>query len=63
VIDIRGRLITYHVATLSYDNDYVDLEIILTPYYVIYYNVMVNIFLYYSNTTIVNMYLLYRKLV
>ena len=38
-------------------------EIIVTPYYVIYYNVMVNILMCYSNTTIVNMYSLYRKLV
>ena len=38
-------------------------EIIVTPYYVIYYNVTVNILMCYSNTTIVNMYSLYRKLV
>ena len=38
-------------------------DIIVTSYYVIYYNVMVNILMYYSNTPIVNMYSLYRKLV
>jgi hypothetical protein len=36
-------------------------KIIVTPYYVIYYNIMVNIFMCYSNLTIVNIY--YRKLV
>ena len=38
-------------------------EIIVTPYYVIYYKVTVNILICYTNTTIVNMYSLYRKLV
>ena len=38
-------------------------EIMLTPYYVIYYNVTVNILMCYSKTTIVNIYSLYRKLV
>ena len=38
-------------------------EIIVTPYYVIYYNVTINILMCYSNTTIVNIYSLYRKLV
>ena len=38
-------------------------EIIVTSYYVIYYNVTVNILMCYSNVTIVNMYSLYRKLV
>jgi hypothetical protein len=38
-------------------------EIIVTPYYVIYYNIMVNIPMCYSNLTIVNIYWHYRKLV
>ena len=38
-------------------------KIIVTPYYVIYYSVMVNILMCYNNTTIVNMYSLYGKLV
>jgi hypothetical protein len=38
-------------------------EIIVTPYYVIYYNVTVNIPMCNSNPTIVNMYWHYRKLV
>ena len=38
-------------------------EIIVTPYYVVYYNVMVNISVCYSNPTIVNIYWHYRKLV
>jgi hypothetical protein len=38
-------------------------EIIVTPYQVVYHNVTVNIPMCYSNTTIVNMYLIYRKLV
>jgi hypothetical protein len=36
-------------------------EIIVTPYYNIYYNIMVNILMCYSNPTIVNMYWHYRK--
>jgi hypothetical protein len=31
-------------------------EIIVTPHYVIYYNIMVNIPMCYSNSTIVNIY-------
>jgi hypothetical protein len=38
-------------------------EIIVTPYYVIYYNIMVNIPICYSNSTIVNIYWHCRKLV
>jgi hypothetical protein len=38
-------------------------DIIVTPYYVIYYNIMVNISMCYSNQTIVNIYLHCRKLV
>jgi hypothetical protein len=38
-------------------------EIIVTPYYVIYYNITVNIPIYYSNPTIVNIYWHYRKLI
>jgi hypothetical protein len=38
-------------------------EIIVTPYYVIYYNIMVNISMCYSNSTIVNIYWYCRKLV
>jgi hypothetical protein len=38
-------------------------EIIVTPYYVIYYNIMVNILMCYSNSTIVNIYWHCRKLV
>jgi hypothetical protein len=38
-------------------------EIIVTPYYVIYYNIMVNIPMYYSNSIIVNIYWHCRKLV
>jgi hypothetical protein len=38
-------------------------EITVTPYYVIYYNIMVNISMCYSNSTIVNIYWHYRKLV
>jgi hypothetical protein len=36
-------------------------EIIVTPYYDIYHNIIVNISMCYSNSTIVNIY--YRKLV
>jgi hypothetical protein len=38
-------------------------KIIVTPYYVIYYNITVNISMCYSNLTIVNIYWHYRKLV
>jgi hypothetical protein len=38
-------------------------EIIVTLYYVIYYNIMVNIHMCYSNSTIVNIYWQCRKLV
>jgi hypothetical protein len=38
-------------------------EIIVTSYYVIYYNIMVNIPKCYSNSTIVNIYWHCRKLV
>jgi hypothetical protein len=38
-------------------------KIIVTPYYVIYYNIMVNIPMCYSNSTIVNIYWHCRKLV
>jgi hypothetical protein len=38
-------------------------KIIVTPYYVIYYNVTINIPMCNSNPTIVNMYWHYRKLV
>jgi hypothetical protein len=38
-------------------------EIIVTPCYVIYYNIMVNILMCYSNSTIVNIYWHCRKLV
>jgi hypothetical protein len=31
-------------------------KIIVTPYYVIYYNIMINISMCYSNSTIVNIY-------
>jgi hypothetical protein len=37
--------------------------ILVTPYYVIYYNIIVNIPMCYSNSTIVNIYWYYRKLV
>ena len=49
----------YSVAgyTLNYDNYYINLR------NYIYYNVMVNISMCYSNPTIVNMYWHYRKLV
>jgi hypothetical protein len=38
-------------------------DIIVTPYYVIYYNIMINIPMCYINLTIVNIYWYYRKLV
>jgi hypothetical protein len=38
-------------------------EIIVTPYYVIYYNIIVNILMCYSNSTIVNIDCQCRKLV
>jgi hypothetical protein len=38
-------------------------EIIIISYYVIYYNIMVNILMCYSNSTIVNIYWYYHKLV
>jgi hypothetical protein len=38
-------------------------DIIVTPYYVIDYNIMVNISMCYSNSTIVNIYWHCRKLI
>jgi hypothetical protein len=38
-------------------------DIIVTPYYVIDYNIMVNILMCYSTSTIVNIYRYCRKLV
>jgi hypothetical protein len=38
-------------------------KIIVTSYYVIYYNITVDIPMCYSNSTIVNIYWYYRKLV
>jgi hypothetical protein len=38
-------------------------EIIVTSYYVIYYNIIVNISMCYSNSSIVNIYWYCRKLV
>ena len=60
---VAGYKITYSVATLSYDNYYVNLRDYNNSLLSVYYNVMVNIFMCYSNPTIINMYLHYRKLV